>query len=530
MSMQLLTVLGGLGLFLLGMTVMTDGLRGMAGETLQRWLSRFTGSPYTGAMTGTVSTAMLQSSSATTVTTVGLVAAGLLSFPQALGIVYGANVGTTITGWMVALLGFKLQIGAAALPVIFLGMMLRMFGRGRWAQAGRTLAGFGLVFLGIDYLQAGMAGMESTLTPDSFPPDTLGGRLLLVALGAALTLVTQSSSAGVAIAMTALSAGTISFPQAACLVIGMDVGTTVTAVLASLGSSVEARRTGFSHTIYNIFTAIAALLILDIYIRGVDSFWPAAVQASPELVLVGFHTVFNVLALVIGLPLARPFALLMERLVPDSDDRLARHLDDGLLREPAAAEAAMLVTLRDEFAVLLGWMSEALSGMESPSGTAHEAMRRDLEDTREYLDRMNELPSPDGRQRKVATGIHTLDHLSRMQARLRQSDHIRILVQSTDLQEARDEVLAVIRGLLGGLTQGISEQDYDRADRLCRRLRESSAADRERVITQAVERDISAADTGAWMAGRRWLERMAHHVWRISAHLGGYEIVEEEPD
>ena len=109
------------------MTVMTDGLRGMAGKGLQRWLARFTGSPYTGALTGTVSTAVLQSSSATTVTTVGLVAAGLLTFPQALGIIFGANVGTTVTGWMVALLGFKLKIGSMALPVVFVGMMLRMF-------------------------------------------------------------------------------------------------------------------------------------------------------------------------------------------------------------------------------------------------------------------------------------------------------------------------------------------------------------------------------------------------------------------
>ena len=138
---EIFTALGGLGLFLLGMVVMTEGLRKLAGESLNAWLTRFTHSPSSGALTGTLATAVLQSSSATTVTTVGFVAAGLLTFPQALGIVFGANVGTTVTGWMVALLGFKLKIGAAALPVIFVGAMLNIFGRARWSHTGRVLAG-----------------------------------------------------------------------------------------------------------------------------------------------------------------------------------------------------------------------------------------------------------------------------------------------------------------------------------------------------------------------------------------------------
>ena len=223
----------------------------------------------------------------------GFVAAGLLTFPQALGIVFGANLGTTVTGWMVALFGFKLKIGAAALPVIFLGAMLRMFGRGRWQSLGRALAGFGVIFLGIGFMQDGMQGFTDTVTPDHFPPDTLGGRLLLLGLGILITLVTQSSSAGVAIAMTALSVGAINFPQAAAMVIGMDVGTTITAVVAALGSSQAARRTGFSHTIFNIFTALAALLLLDPYVWALGAAWPHAITASPELALVGFHTLFN---------------------------------------------------------------------------------------------------------------------------------------------------------------------------------------------------------------------------------------------
>ena len=149
---SVLLCLGGLGLFLLGMTVLTDGLRALAGRALRRLLSRFTRSPLSGAMTGAVTTAVVQSSSATTVAAVGFVGAGLLTFPQALGIVLGANVGTTITGWLVALLGFKLELGTAAMPIVLVGALIRLFARGRASAVGFAVAGFGLIFVGISLL------------------------------------------------------------------------------------------------------------------------------------------------------------------------------------------------------------------------------------------------------------------------------------------------------------------------------------------------------------------------------------------
>ncbi len=530
MTLQILTALGGLGLFLLGMMVMTNGLRALAGDSLQLWLKRFTNSPASGALTGTVATAILQSSSATTVSTVGFVAAGLLTFPQALGVVFGANLGTTVTGWMVALLGFKLKIGAVALPVVFIGMMLNMFGRGRWSDLGRTVAGFGVLFVGIGFMQQGMGGFQEALSPASFPPDTWGGRLLLVALGAALVLVTQSSSAGVAIAMTALSAGAINFPQAACLVIGMDVGTTVTAVLASLGSSDAARRTGLSHTIYNVFTAIGALLILDAYIWLTEWIWPGAIQSNPEIALVGFHTAFNVLALAVGLPLARPFADLMERLVPKRDAGLTWRLDDRLLAEPGAAEAAIVATLKDEFAVILEWLRDALGGAEGPRGMTRHELLQDLRNTRDYLDRTNRLVGPGHRPLDMLTSIHAMDHLHRMYWRLRQREIIETVNQSGDLSDNSSRLREVSNNLSARLGLGIPEATYMAAEKLAARLKESSPNDRDRAISHAVQHDLSIAQTAAWLDARRWLARMSHHVWRISAHLGGYEVGEEEPD
>jgi phosphate:Na+ symporter len=367
MTQQVMLALGGLGLFLFGMVVMTDGLNRLAGPALHRWLVSFTRSPVTGAVTGTVATAVLQSSSATTVATVGFVAAGLLTFTQALGIVFGANLGTTITGWLVALFGFKLELGQLALPGVLIGALLSLLGRGHWQTLGRVIAGFAVLFLGIEFMKDGMAVFGDLLTPSRFPPDHLGSRLLLVGLGALLTLLTQSSSAGVALAMTALSLGSLNFAQAACLVIGMDVGTTITAVLASIGRSAAAWRTGLSHTIYNVATAVIALALLDAYVFGLDTLLPGALQDDQELALVGFHTLFNAVALVFGLLLARPFSRFMAWLVPVRTQDLTWRLDDALLAEPAAANAALAATLADVFHRLLSWQRHALGPAAGPA-------------------------------------------------------------------------------------------------------------------------------------------------------------------
>jgi phosphate:Na+ symporter len=520
------TTLGGLGLFLLGMVVMTEGLKAMAGDTLHGWLQRFTHSPTSGALTGTIATAILQSSSATTVTTVGFVAAGLLTFPQALGIIFGANLGTTMTGWMVALFGFKLKIGMAALPVIFAGAMLHLFGRGRWSQFGRAVAGFGVIFLGIGFTQEGMAGFTDQLTPASFPPDSLSGRIVLVGLGALITVITRSSSAGVAMAMTALSVGAINFPQAAAMIIGMDVGTTVTAVIAAIGSSQAARRTGFSHTLFNVFTAVAALILLDPYLWVLDRWRPGLIFDSPEMALVGFHTLFNAVALLIGVPLAKPFARMMEALVPERSLSLARRLDRGLLREPVAATAALEATLRDLFEYQASWLGRLLVGQGHPRSVPARIVAQDLLDTRDFLDQLNAAGEKGRYQPQIGGAMHALDHLQRLFWRLGQDNRVAVVRADEELTAHAIELRTICAEIRSSLDTGIEISSYQRIEAYARRLWDRAEEDRDSAIAAAVARDLSVARTGQRMAAQRWLQRVAHHVWRISAHLGGYDLAE----
>jgi len=538
MTQHILQTLGGLGMFLLAMLVMTEGLRGLAGASLHAWLTLFTRSPSTGAVTGTVVTSVLQSSAATIVATVGFVAAGLLTFPQALGIVLGANVGTTITGWLVAIFGFKLKLGMAAMPLVLGGALLRIFSHGRLAEAGKVVAGFALLLIGIDLMQSGMLGFEGLVTPSSFPPDTFVGRLLLVGIGIVITLITWSSSAGVAIAMTALSVGAINFPQAAAMVIGMDVGTTITAIIAAIGSSDAARRTGFSHTIYNLFTAVAALLMLSPYTWFLDSAMPSLINDSPSFALVGFHTLFNVVALVLVLPVAGLFARLMEYLVPERDTGLARRLDKRLLAEPHAAHAALEATLREEFDYMLQGVEQRLKYGTFPLDPPSRQARQELRDTRDFLDAMNRKqpaasqhggPGGDmvGVRQQITTAIHALDHLRRMLSRLQQQDRIFTLRNQARFAPLTGEMRAFYSQLRGALPKGIEKSLYSECMELAQRLRFDAEQARDRTIAKAVRQEISVAQSGQWLAAYRWLERVSHHVWRVSAHLGGYDVEED---
>jgi phosphate:Na+ symporter len=237
------TILGGIGLFLLGMVLLTDGLKAAAGEALRTVLVRFTGGPGAGHGVRRRGTAVVQSSSATVLTTIGFVSAGLLTFPQAVGVIFGANLGTTSTGWIVSLLGLKLQHERRGAAAGRHGRAAAPAHPRPAAEAGLALAGFGLIFVGIDVLQGGMTPTWRRASTRAPSPAGRGAAPAAGGLGVVMTVVMQSSSAAVATTLTALHTGAIGLDQAAALVVGQNVGTTVKAALAAIGASTAVRRT-----------------------------------------------------------------------------------------------------------------------------------------------------------------------------------------------------------------------------------------------------------------------------------------------
>ncbi len=294
---------------------MTSGLRSAVGVSLKKLLLRLTKNPYSGAFSGAIMTALLQSSSVTIVTVVGFVGAGIIGFSEALGIVFGANLGTTITGWIVVLFGFKLQFEIFILPFILIGVILKLFFKGNVANIGYTMAGFGLIFAGIATMQNEVSGLDSIITFDNISSNSWLNTLQLLFIGIIFTMITQSSSAGVASTLTILYAGIIDFEQAAILIIGMDVGTTFTAVIATIGGNIHVRRTGFAHVIFNIMTAVGAVFLIVPFVKLFDLIDATFIANNSEIALVIFHSTFNLIGVILILPLTKYFAKLMKSII-----------------------------------------------------------------------------------------------------------------------------------------------------------------------------------------------------------------------
>ena len=524
--MGVIQALGGLGLFLLGMIIMTDSLRNLAGDAMRKLLLRFTHTPLSGAITGTVTTAILQSSSATTVVAVGLVGAGLMGFAEALGIIFGANIGTTITGWFVVLLGFKLQIGSVLMPLILVGALLRLFAKGRWSSIGMAIAGFGLIFVGIYLIQQSMVDVQKLVTPENFPSDTFIGRIQLLLLGILFSAVTQSSSAGVAVTLTALYAGAINFPQAAALVIGMNVGTTVTAALATIGGTVGSRRTGLSHVIYNCFTGLGALLLITPYVLLWQWMGPDILKNNAEIVLIAFHTTFNTLGVIIVLPLTHQFAHMMERLIPETEPPYTRSLDKTLLHDPVLALTAAKTALKYETISLLKHLIFLLEGISKGRESNLLELKYELIKTETYIDNIDMSESKDVHREQFINIFHAMDHVQRLHDRCYEdADRVTNLNYIEETQPDRKKVANVFVAVVQDLENDDWLTATERTNELAAYITHRADELRHTIMENVADNRISAARGAASLDAVRWLDRVSGHVARLSYYLSNETVL-----
>ena len=263
--LQIFTLLGAMGMFLYGMNLMSSGLQKAAGDRLRGFLSAMTSNPFKRVMTGVGITALIQSSSATTVMVVSFVNAGLLTLVQAIGVIMGANIGTTITAWMVSLLGFKADISILAVPLMLLGFLFSNSKKNQHKNIGELIVGFSLLFLGLSFMKESVPDLKQTPEVLEFVRQWSGygfwSVLIFLGVGTVLTLILQSSSATMAITLIMLSMGWIPFPMACAMVLGENIGTTITANIAASVGNPSAKRAALSHTIFNVFGVIWALIL-----------------------------------------------------------------------------------------------------------------------------------------------------------------------------------------------------------------------------------------------------------------------------
>lgn len=323
-------LVAGLGLFLFGMTQLEGGLKELAGERFRSLIRHYSSTPLKGIFAGAGATMVLQSSSLVMVLVLAFVGAGVIDLRGALGVIYGANLGTTATGWLVATLGFKLDLSRAAMGFIGLGGIgAVLLPAGAWRQLARVVIGLGLILLGLDQMKDGVEAWAKTVDVSPFSGY---GRIALALIGLALTALIQSSSGTMMITLSALHGGIIDLPGAAALAVGSNVGSTLTAVLGSLGGSPDKKRVAAGHVLFNAVTAVVALALLGPLLGLVSG------VGDPLIALVLFHSLFNVLGILLFLPFTARFAGLLQQRFALDPRRAGRYISRV---EPTVVEAAL---------------------------------------------------------------------------------------------------------------------------------------------------------------------------------------------
>lgn len=549
---RVLDLIGGLGLFLIGMRWMSDGIQRRAGNRFRTVLHKMTNNRFAGVATGLGVTSIIQSSSATTVLLVGLVNAGLVSLRQSIGVVMGANIGTTLTAWIVSVVGFKLSITDLALPAIALALPL-YFGKNQTLkEVSDILIGFGLLFLGLHLMKESVPDIGSNPEALAFLQNWSDhgylSVLLFVAVGTVLTIVVQSSSAAMTITITMAFRGWIPFPVAAAIVLGENIGTTVTAFLASLPMGTAAKRTARAHMLFNLLGVAWMLVLFYPMLRLVDTLMPGSVEvaANIPLHLSLFHTIFNVTNTAVLVWFVGAIARVVERMVPDRVTVKATGSYRLALVSPNLPDAlnSNLITIRGELAAMssraINMLEDVIDASRHPEHLAD--VREALTRTEQYVDDMQEaitdslteaLRSPTSAEQaryiyaaqRIAHEIENisdacfrigilLDKLHRKGRRIHDDADAELYAYSVQVMEFLRYNASVLEYKLGGPDIETAKKMEKAIDKVRNRLRKRSRKSIEQDETADVRGELIFIDIV------RHLEHMGDNSLNISEAVG----------
>ena len=427
MFLQILTLIGALGMFLYGMNMMSSGLQKAAGSRLRGFLGAMTSSPFKGVMTGLGITTLIQSSSATTVMVVGFVNATLLTLNQAIGVIMGANIGTTVTAWLISLLGFKTDISVLAVPLMAIGFILSIAKREKYKNISEFIIGFALLFLGLSLMKNSVPDLRQTPEILSFIQQWtgygFGSVLIFLVFGTVLTLVLQSSSATMALTLIMMSLGWIPFDMAAAMVLGENIGTTITANIAAAVGNPNARRAALAHTVFNVFGVIWALILFRPFLSliGIIITWlgypnPTLIDYSAGIeagsvdstaALYGvsmLHTLFNTintLVLIWFVPAIAKFVTWAIKSKPEDEEQTIRlkFINAG----PMGTAELALEEARKE---IIHFAQICRNGLEYIRSAVHAQSEADFETSRKKLVKYEEIA--DRIEYEIATFLNAL--------------------------------------------------------------------------------------------------------------------------
>jgi phosphate:Na+ symporter len=513
-SMALLA--GGLGMFLLGIHHLTDGLKNLAGDGLRRALQRLVSGKLSGVVSGAMFTALVQSSSAAILAVIGFVSAGLVTFPQAVAVMLGANLGTTVTSWLVAVFGFKVKIATAAMPMLGVGAFLWMLARNRWRALGGVLAGFGLLFVGIDSMQLGMAGVDWQL--DRWAGQGPGAVWLLALIGAVMTIVMQSSSAAAATTLVALAAGALTIDQAFALIIGQNIGTTATGALASIGAGLAVRQTALSHILFNLITGVIALLLFP-HLASAAVWMGRTLESEPDVLTVAvFHTTLKLAGILVFFPWLGAYARAIEWMTGRGRISAVSRLD------PTLAKAGGSIALEASWRAMAELATTAFGHIQGRMKNAPVARSETAAELSHIGDFIMESGRGGGDNAELAARrlrvLHAYDHM----VRLAEDFDVPATALSSDAETQK--VITLAHEALAAWVAWSREPSSSRGEAPVAQLEKASLAvrdlrksRRELVLRDLADGRAQPATANSELESLRWLNGAIYHAWRVADSL-----------
>ena len=487
-----LIVIGSIGLFLYGMKLMSEGLQKLAGSRMRKILAKMTSNPFKGVLTGTLITMTIQSSTATTVMVVSFVNAGLLSLSGAIGVIIGANIRTTATAWVIYLLGFSFSISSVAIPLIGVAIPFLFIKQSKYRSLGEFILGFALLFLGLDYLKNSFPDislypkvLEVIASLSSFG---FLSTLLFVLIGTILTIILQSSTAMMAVTLVMSSQGWISFEIAAAMVLGENIGTTITANIAALMANTAAKRAALAHFVYNILGAIWLLIVFNPFLKGIDEIifrttgdYPSMTAIAIPIALSLFHSAYNVINSLIFIWFVPQLKMIVEKLVKapndaEKDDEFRlKYIPNRFLN---ASELNLELPRKEiiVFSERITQMFEFLPQLDTLESNQFEKLMERIKKYEEISDRMEiEIASyltkisinklSDQSSKQIGTMLKIVDNLESLGdtiyqiARFKQSRQDQKLLFSEHLMQNIEKIHTLVYGALNNMHHNLQD-DY----------------------------------------------------------------------
>ncbi len=510
------TILGGLGLFLLGIHHLTEGLKGFAGDSLRQALQTLVRGRFSAILFGAIFTALIQSSSATVLTVIGFVSAGLVSFPQAVGVLIGATFGTTTTPWMVAFFGFRVQISSFAMPILGVGAFLWLISKGRLRAAGAILAGFGLIFVGLDYLQRGMGNVSWNI--DSFVGSGAASYWLLAGLGVIMTIVMQSSSAAAAATLVALHAGNLSYHQACAMVVGQSIGTAATsAALGAVGGGLAVRRAALAHIIFSVVVGLLGLLLLKPIATAATWAVSSLDDYDGVLGLAAFSSLFKLMGVAVFFPWLGAFARFVERLSGTGAETAIARLDPTLAEAGGAValEAAWRGTIEVARGAV-GVASRRLAGESVAYQPSDDAIRQ----IDHFLETLSlETIDLGEMEPRLVRLCHAVDHLKRLNEHLKDNPATCAGWTPPASFGAGARALAAWLDVVEEPSALIPDNIFDEVASAADQLALDRKSEREKILEAVALQQTNASTGDERIEALLSADRALHHAWRLIESL-----------